>query len=647
MLKKIFIALPVLVSFFAVAKNTPDDLPDTTINISAVTIASDRLLLFGIGNKTETIDSSQKLFQQSGSLADVLQNESTVFIRSYGIGGLATVSVRGAASTQTAILWNGFNLQSPMNSLFDLSLIPTFFLDEVKVQYGSAGALFGSGAIGGSIHLNSETRFDDGLKIKYAGSYGSFGNWMQGGSVAYSTRRWHTITRAFYHAAENDFKFQNIAEYGKPEQTLTNAELKQYGVLHEQSFNLAKQESRKNLLSFKIWRQWNEREIPPTMTTRESEQQQQDGLWRATAAWEFSKKKWETVLRNAYFNEKIFFEDPSINLNDDYNAHTFISEWENKLRLGRCHTLNIGASYNFNRALSDNYKDGNPTLHRGAAFASYKYASLSEKIIAVASVRKEIINQQWTPFTPSFAAEYKMLNWWRWKANVSANFKVPNFNDWYWTLGGNPDLKSEQGWGEEIGVILQQAIKKFEIKSEITGFSSTVNNRIVWLPNEINIWTPENVERVWSRGMEAEFGLHYHHQNFKAGIKGSYQLVKATTGKDVANQNEANKQLIYTPQHRGLIQITLAYKKTSLLYVHQLNGEMFVTADNNKALPFYQVANITLSQNITFKSYALNVYAKANNIFNTAYQVIAWRPMPPVNFEIGLQFSFHHKPLKN
>jgi iron complex outermembrane receptor protein len=639
--------LPVLVSFFATAKNTPDDLPDTTINISAVTIASDRLQQFGIGNKTETLDSSQKLFQQSGSLTDVLQNESAVFIRSYGIGGLATVSIRGAATTQTAILWNGFNLQSPMNSLFDLSLIPTFFLDEVKVQHGSAGALFGSGAIGGSIHLNSETKFDNGLKIKYAGSYGSFGNWMQGGSVAFSNKRWHTITRAFYHAAENDFKFQNIAEYGKPEQTLGNAALKQYGVLHEQSFNIAKHEGIKNGLSFKLWRQWNESGIPPTMTTRESQQEQKDGLWRATAAWEFSKRKWETVWRNAYFNEQIFFKDASINLKDDYNAHTFISEWENKIRLGKRHVLNIGASYNFNRALSDNYKDGNPTLHRGAAFASYKYESLSEKIIAVASVRKEVINHQWTPFTPSFAAEYKMLQWWRWKANVSANFKVPNFNDWYWTLGGNPDLKSEQGWGEEIGMVLQHSIKKIEIKSEITGFSNTVNNRIVWLPNEIGIWTPENVESVWSRGMESSFDVHYRNGNFKVGIKGSYQLVKATTGKDIAQKNEAGKQLIYTPLHRALFQFTLAYKKTSLLYVHQLNGEMFVTADNKKALPFYQVANVTLSQNVTFKSYALNVYAKANNIFNTAYQVIAWRPMPPANFEIGLQFSFHHKPLKN
>jgi vitamin B12 transporter len=396
----------------AIAQKPTDDLPDTTVNISAVTIASDRLKQFGTGSKTEAIDTVQQFYQQAGTLSEVLQNESAVFIRSYGLGGLATVSIRGAASAQTAILWNGFNLQSPMNSLFDLSLIPAFFLDETKVQHGSAGALFGSGAIGGSIHLNTHPSFNDGLRVKYAGSYGSFNNLMQGGSVSYGNKRWSSVTKGFYHAAKNDFKFQNLAEFGKPEQRLANAAVKQYGLLHEQAFNLAKGETTKNLLSFRMWRQWNQREIPPTMTTRASSQTQDDGIWRATATWEFSKKKWETVLRNAYFNEQIFFKDPSVNLDAKYNAHTVISEWENKIRFGKRHLVNVGISYNFNRAISDNYKGGMPVFHRGAVFVSYKYVSLSQKISAVASLRNEIINQKTTPLTPSIRANTKCCAGW-------------------------------------------------------------------------------------------------------------------------------------------------------------------------------------------------------------------------------------------
>jgi vitamin B12 transporter len=631
---------------FAIAKNTPDDLPDTTINISAVIIASDRLQQFGIGNKTETLDSSQIIYQQSGSLTDVLQNESAVFIRSYGLGGLATVSIRGAASTQTAILWNGFNLQSPMNSLFDLSLLPAFFLDDTKVQHGSSGALFGSGAIGGSIHLNNVAHFDEGLHVRYAASYGSFNNWMQGGTIGWGNKKWYGYTRGFYHAAENNFKFQNLAEYGKPVQRLGNAALQQYGVLHEQGINFTKNREQKNLLSFRLWHQRNEREIPPAMTARESQQIQTDGIWRATATYEYSKARWETVFRNAYFNEKIFFNDPSISLDDDYNAHSVISEWENKIRFGRRHLLYVGTNYIFNRVTSKNYAGQNPVMHRGALFVSYRYVSLSQKIKAVASVREEMVNKQFTPVTPSVAGEYKPLKWLLLKANVSANFRVPNFNDWYWTLGGNPNLKPEKGWSQELGIVAEKKSEHFSFQTELTAFSSVINNRIVWLPNDINIWTPENVSKVWSRGLETTAKWNYRKKNFTVRFVANYQYIKATNAKNIANKNEAGRQLLYTPLHRALFQFTIGYKKTTLQYIHQLNGEMFYTADNTKSMPFYHIANLIISQSVSFGQYAFQFYAKANNLFNAAYQLIIWRPMPPVHFEAGLQFSFNHKSIK-
>ncbi len=621
--------------------------PDSIITISTVTIASNRLTELGLGNKTETIDSAQLLFQQSGTLTDVLQNESAVFIRTYGLGSLANASVRGGASTHTAILWNGFNLQSPMNSLYDMSLIPAFFLDDVKLQHGSSGALFGSGAVGGSIHLDNKNIFAEGLRAKYAASYGSFGNWMQGGSISFGNKKWYANTRAFYHAAENNFRFQNIAEFGSPMQRLTNAAMKQYGILHEQGFNFSNYKRAKNLLYFKLWQQHNEREIPPSMTMRESQQQQTDNIWRATLNWEFTvNKNWETIFRNAYFNEKIHFTDPSIGLDEKYTAHTFISEWENKIYIGSHHLLNIGSNYTFHSAITDNYAGGNPTQNRGAIFAAYRYSSRTKKIVAVGSLRQEFIDRQRVPLTPSFAGEYRVLNWLMLKSNVSASYRVPNFNDWYWTQGGNPDLKPEKGWSQELGLVAEKKSQHFSFQTEVTGFSSVINNRIIWLPNNINIWTPENVSKVWSRGMEGAIKAGYEQKNYSMHFSMNYQWVKATNNKQVANAAEAGKQLIYMPEHRANFILKARYKKTSLQYHHQFNGEMFITADNNKSLPLFHVANIMMAQHITLKQYALQVYAKANNIFNTTYQVIAWRPMPLVHFEAGIQFSFHYKKQK-
>jgi iron complex outermembrane receptor protein len=637
------IGLFVLFSAFAFAGKTVNDKADTAIHMAAVTVTSDRLQSFGLGNSIQTIDTLQMIYQQSGSLVDVLQNESAVFLRTYGLGGLATVSVRGTASVHTAILWDGFNLQSPMNSLYDLALIPAFFLDHIDIQYGSSGALFGSSAMGGSIHLGSKTSFNNAMQARYAASYGSFNNWMQGAAIAWSTDKWYTNTRFFYHQSENNFKFRNLAEYGKPLQRLSNAALQQYGVLHEQGIRFSKDSARKNQLSFRLWCQHNERGIPPAMTVRESQQQQTDGIWRITATYQHSHGRWETIFRNAYFNEKITFRDPSVNLSDDYNAHTVIAEWENKIRLGARHMIHAGSNYTFNRAYSKNYVGHYPMMQRGALFFSYRYTAPSEKIKAVASIRQEIINRQLTPIIPSVASEYRPLQWIALKASISANFRVPNFNDWYWNLGGNPELKSEKGWAQEAGILVERKEKNFLIKTECTAFSNLINNRIIWLPNDIGIWTPENVSRVWSRGIEAMAAYEYQHERITIRITTRYQFTKATNESTNDKTNEAGKQLIYTPLHRALFQFGISYRNTSLQYIHQLNGKFYYTSDNTKSLPFYHVANLIVAHHFRLKQHVFHFFGKINNLFNTVYQVIAWRPMPLLHFEAGLQFSFNHK----
>jgi vitamin B12 transporter len=618
---------------------------DSSLSIPAVTITANRLQNLGIGNKTTKVDSAQLIFFAHQNLTDILNNETALFLRSYGLGSLATLSVRGTASTQTAILWNGFNLQSPMNTLYDLSLLPVFFLDDIAVQQGSAGALFGSGAVGGSIHLNNQEKFNQGFSIKYASSYGSFQTLSNALSIAYSNKKWFTQTRLFYKQAENDFTFQNLAKFGKPIERLTNAQLNQYGVLHEHSLNLKnkKAKANQNLLALKIWHQGNTRNIPPSMTMNKSIAQQKDGITRITASWHYHLFRWNTVFRNAYFKETILFKDENSSLDELYIAQTIISEWENNITLRPQHLLQIAANYTFNTANSENYAGTTPVQHRGALFASYKYHTKNQKFNGVASIRQEVINQQQVPITPSLGLHYQIIKPLQYKASISRNFKVPSFNDWYWNQGGNPNLLSEKGWGAETGFEVKLAKQYFSFTTEQTFFANTINNRIIWLPNEIGIWTPENLSKVNSKGIESNITLQYQKNYFSLTIKANYQWVKATNSSNAANKAEANKQLIYIPMHKGILQFIVSYRNTQWQYQHSFTGKAFVTSDNTKTLPPYHIANMILSQKVAFKNYAFNVLAKVNNLYNQSYQVIEWRAMPGRHYEIGLQFSFNYK----
>ncbi|MDQ3048949.1 MAG: Plug domain-containing protein, partial [Bacteroidota bacterium] len=126
---------------------SPD--PDSSLQLNVVEVSGSRQTVFSSGNKTETLD-SLLLEKYNTNLADILINESQIFIKSYGLGSLATTSFRGAGSSHTAVLWNGFNLQSPMNGLLDVSLVPSGFIKNIQIQYGGSGALWGSGAVGGT-----------------------------------------------------------------------------------------------------------------------------------------------------------------------------------------------------------------------------------------------------------------------------------------------------------------------------------------------------------------------------------------------------------------------------------------------------------------------------------------------------------------
>ena len=137
----------------AIAQQTSDSVTVLTqINISAL-----RLNKVNETSIIQDLDTSFTKFS-TPSLADQLTREGGLFIKSYGPGSLSTLSLRGSNASQTAVLWNGINICSPMLGLFDLTLIPTFLIDQATIQYGGSGASLGSGAIGGALHLDSKTK---------------------------------------------------------------------------------------------------------------------------------------------------------------------------------------------------------------------------------------------------------------------------------------------------------------------------------------------------------------------------------------------------------------------------------------------------------------------------------------------------------
>jgi vitamin B12 transporter len=108
-------------------------------------------------SKTIAFSDDQLLELGQRNLGDLLSKSSAIYIKSYGLGALATPSVRGTGASQTQVFWNGININSPTLGQSDLSIFPLIFINKAQLHLGSTGTVDGSGGIGGSIRLDSET----------------------------------------------------------------------------------------------------------------------------------------------------------------------------------------------------------------------------------------------------------------------------------------------------------------------------------------------------------------------------------------------------------------------------------------------------------------------------------------------------------
>lgn len=612
---------------------------DSVHKLSTVETSTVRITHFSSTSKIQVIDSTKLNAYSNNNLADLLSNESMVFVKSYGLGSLATSSFRGAGASHTAILWNGFNLQSPMHGLIDLSLIPTNFTNSVKLQYGSSSALWGSGAVGGAIHLNNTNSFNKGISVITNTSFGSFSDKQQQLTLEISKKKFVSSIKLFNHDAENNFEFINRAQYGKPKQNQTNAELKQYGLLQENYFQLTKTQQ----LNTRFWYQFNYRNIPPSMTQNMNVANQRDESYRITSEWQQQKKKYSLNARVAYFDEKLFYDDSLIQLNSKSHSQNIIAEVESKFKLTRFDNVNIGVNNTNSIANTKDYIQKHQQ-NRFSIFGSYRLHTQNYNWNAVLNLRQEIIENKSAPFTFSFGIDGKILKHFFIKANVAQHYRIPTFNDLYWAQGGNPDLKPESGISEDVSISYKYALRKFSWELEAAAFNRDINNWIIWLPNQYGIWSPDNVLKVWSRGLEYKLKLNYKFNKFKIELSGLYNYVLSTNIKSNSSGDASlNKQLIYVPIQNAQGSLMINYAGFSLYYNQTYIGYRYTTSDNKQYLKPYTISNVQLAYIIPLAESKIKIYAQLNNLFNENYEVIAYRPMPLFNYQVGLALYFNEK----
>jgi len=84
---------------------------------------------YASGSKIQQINSVARARLLNGSLQDLLQQETPLYLREYGFGMASNLSLCGMAASHTAVLWNDINLNSFTLGSTDFSNLPVFTFD--------------------------------------------------------------------------------------------------------------------------------------------------------------------------------------------------------------------------------------------------------------------------------------------------------------------------------------------------------------------------------------------------------------------------------------------------------------------------------------------------------------------------------------
>lgn len=630
---------------FVLSMNITAQVKDTiTHQLIEISIIENKQTVLENSKKSISIDSLTLTRYNTSSLADLLSNQSTIHVKQYGNGNITTTSMRGGNSNHTAILWNGLNIQNAMLGQTDLSIIPSLFFNNVSLEYGGGSALWGSGAIGGSIHLQNKSMFNQGFKTQLQMSIGSFDTKKIATNVMLSYKKIVSNTKIYYNSSTNNYKYKDTTDKVNPNKQISHANFSSKGFMQELSFLIKPYQK----INIRAWYTNTERNLP-SYSLVNSKQSQEDENLKLNADWNYSRKKLNSTIRLGYFDDKLNYTDSSANLLiSKSKIITFIAENDNVISLDN-HIINFGLNYtDYQTTLisseNNNQSTNNQQLSKLAVFIAYKLSLLNSKFTYNLSLRKEITNQTEIPITGNTGIRYQLTKLVATKINGNKSYRQPTLNDLYWNPGGNSNLKPEESYEIEGGIELKYTKNNFNLLIEGTYFNRHTTNWIIWLPSEKSYWSPKNVAEVYSRGTETKTELSYFKKDIliKIILQTSYILSsnqKATS----QNDNSVGRQIIFTPRYNGQAALLIKYQNFNLLFNNNYTGYRFTSTDNTSWVNPYYIANFRCSYNYSFSTINSEIFFNVNNLFDKNYVIIPNRPMPLRNYEVGISLKYNKK----
>ena len=615
----------------------------------------------------------------SFSVADAIRYFSGVQIKDYGgVGGLKTLDIRSMGTNHMGVFYDGIQLGNAQNGQVDLGRFSLDNIEEISLYNGQKSGILQSAkdfGAAGTVYLRSRRPvFSDGkaTNLRVTMRTGSFGLlnpsvlWEQrlGGSVSMSASAEYTHATGRYR-----FRYRKVTADGTVawDTTATRQNGDVEALRLEGGLNGRMTDGYWNA---RLYFYDSERGIPGAIVNNvwKRSQRQWDRNLFAQGTWQRSFGRYDLQLNGKYAHDYMHYLNPDTTqmyINNRFWQNEVYVSAANHYELTADWHVALSADYQYNwldATLNDFVVPQRSTLLVAAA-STYETGGLkvlgsllgtvvSDSRETGSGTHRRKAGDDLKRLSPALFLSYKPLGWRRHdelvlRAFYKRIFRMPTFNDLYYTDVGNAALRPEYTTQYDLGATYTRTfgngvLAAIDCKADV--YFNRVTDKIVSVPkgNSQYRWMMMNIGEARILGTDVNVNSRWMlGRDLTMDLSVAYTYQKAQDFTDPGSQTYKG-QIAYIPWHNGSVTAHLAYRDWGLNYSFCYVGERYHTSANipaNRECPWY-THDMGLTRIMPVGKTKVSLAVEVNNLTDRQYNVVQNYPMPGRNFKVKVAWEY-------
>lgn len=593
----------------------------------------------------------------AASIAEAVRNFTGAVVKDFGgVGGLKTVMVRSLGANHTAVFYDGLPLTEAATGQIDLGKVSLHNIANIRLTVGDASVGLKPARMYASASLleisSAQTARLEKLTWQAYTRTGSFGIVNPGFYItAPITKKASTGLHANFYTAHGRYPYE--INNGTLSDRLTRENSDMQSIELTSRSNVILPDS--SLLHLKVSYTASNRGLPGAVIFYNMHSRQRLQNKELNAGLTYSnhpKARLRLSTSGGFSHSRLLYRDPAFlnnqgGLRNTYNqSEAFLSQ-SALSQLTDWLTVSLASDIIYNTLNTNAYAIETPrrvsSLTALTANARHRNSELHVHLLftAVADVQ-QATNKSHLRLSPavSFMQGLTADGSLKLRALFKNIYRLPGFNDLYYFLAGNINLKPEDASLYNLGIVFtKDRWQNTSLSFTADCYLNRVTNKIVTVPTQnLFIWSTRNIGISTIRGIELQANLSQNlSKNWSMSLGGNYTYQDALdkTNKDAASYNQ---QLPYIPFETAGGLLAVNYRDISAGINTLFNGYRYVNSvnSNENLLPAWSVTDVTLGYRKTLSTYTITAKLEMANIFNLHYEVVRGFPMSGRAYFINL-----------